>query len=171
MALAPAPKTWVDTTDFFTAAVGNLEIRDALNFLLNKPRATLRRVANQSVPDTTAARAAISWDTEDSDSAAMWSSGTNIVTQYAGRYVVSWVVNFATDPDGTRAVYIEANGSTEWAVTVVNACTASSTVLSGSFEIPQLFAVGEYIRVKAGHSAGAALNVTASVSVSWVGKS
>lgn len=178
MSLAPSPKTWTDTTDFLTAANLNTELRDALTFLLQKPRVALRRVAAQSIPNTTAARVPIQWDTEDSDLASMWSSGANtkIFTQYAGRYSVAVIVDFAVGgtTGSSRALYVKANGTTEWTVAVHPSNGASDTIMGFTFEIPRLFAVGEYIEILAGQSSGGALNIGGGAdcycSVKWEGK-
>lgn len=177
MSTAPNPKTWVDTTDYATAAVLNLEVRDALNFLLNKPRVSLRRVAAQSIPNPTSARVPIQWDTEDSDLAGMWSSGANtkIFTQYAGRYSASLIVDFAVNSTGSRALYCKVNGTTEYTTGIQLANAASDTIIGFNFEIPRLFAVGEYIEFLAGQSSGGALNIGGAAdcycSVKWEGKS
>jgi hypothetical protein len=177
MPTAPAPRTWQNDQDYMTAATLNLEIRDALNFLLAPPRAILRRVAAQSIPNLTTPTTPVQWDTEDQDTAGGFTlaSNTRYTAQYPGRYKISCVIGWTANATGLRVLAVNVNGGANVVMAIVNNVgTGLSTVVSGAITIPWQFSIGDYFQVQISQGSGAALTHAGGTdsycTVEWIGK-
>lgn len=175
MATVPAPRDWVPG-DALTASVLNSQIRDAMKFALNPPRARLRNSAAQSIANNS--WVALTMNTEDADTDA-GHSGTNphYVCQTAGTYLVTAGVMFATVstgaglPTGQRGIRLttSVNSGSAWAS--AGSVMTPSTYASGSAvgAIPLQVTrqvqlnVGDWVRAEAFQSTGAALATTVGV--------
>lgn len=167
-----SPKTM--GSEIGTSSDWNTYVRDNELYLYGLATGTtfsgvfLSRAASQSVSDSTATN--ISWDTENFDYGAWWSSGANI-TVPAGAIptgfttIAVWVIpilSFPTDADGKRRVIINKNGAEQERMTL-SAVSDDPTIVI----LPTLITVvaADVITIQAYHTAGGALNVTASVKV------
>lgn len=123
----------------------------------------LRRVANQSVNNTTSTD--ISWDTEDEDTDGFWSAGTTVTIppSKGGIYAIAYFVNGAiTDAGGTRHFL---------SIMPVSALVSLSTIGfrqpmhqaedSGLVDAVAELAAGDTITFNVFHSTGVAVNFTA----------
>lgn len=111
MATLPAPKTWVAGEDL-TAGELNLELRDALSFLLDPPRASVYTSVDTTMATSTAT--AIAFDVEFYDTDSMHDNVTNnsrLTINTSGVYLVKGMVGFASNTTGYREVEIRKNGS------------------------------------------------------------
>lgn len=115
MATVPNPRTWAPS-DIATAAQFNLDIRDAINFLIAPPRVQARSTVDQTlVPETWAV---IAWNTtvSETDGASMHvpgGSNSRLVAQTAGRYLVFVTVRWDdhTLATGSRLLAVERNAA------------------------------------------------------------
>lgn len=115
----------------------------------------------QSVPD--ASDISMAYDTEEWDDAGFHSTVTNtqritIPTGGDGRYEFTAQVDFASDDDGRRAVWIEKNGATEYNRVQVPAVQSAATDILTSVELDLV--AGDYVRCMVRHNAGASINVS-----------
>lgn len=174
---APVPRTWVDDQDYFSAAVLNSEIRDTLNFLLAPPRAVLRRVNSQSIPNGTTPTTPVDWDREDMDTANGFTLSTpsRYTAQYPGRYKLSVVIGWSPNATGIRVLSVNINGGTNVVMsTVLTVGSGAATVQASTMAIPYNFSIGDYFQIQIAHNAGAALThaggTDSYATVEWIGK-
>ncbi|HEY6021598.1 MAG TPA: hypothetical protein VIY48_17545 [Candidatus Paceibacterota bacterium] len=109
MATVPAEITWV-SGQVVTAAQLNTNLRDAVNFLINKPTCQVRQTVSQNL--TTGSAAAIAFDTEDVDNDNMHSTTTNttrLTAVTSGRYHVGGGY-CAASTTGRKEVWVRING-------------------------------------------------------------
>lgn len=134
------------------------------------PGCKIRRVANQSIPDS--ADTAVVFDTEDVDDDAMFTTGggagNKITIVTPGRYSLVGQVSFAQDADGRRIVYWRKNGSEQSQGSTVPSASALFTIGVESSDYFDCIA-GDYFEFMCFHNAGAALNVTARAHAIWHG--
>src|SRR6266498_2901474 len=124
----PGPRTWV-AAEFVDNVELNTEIRDALNYLLDPPRAELRQTVTQNL--TTATWTDITYTTEDYDQTN--DPGHDTVTNTArytapvtAWYEISGCVATATMASSTLFVRAAVNGS------AVAASRAATPFVSGA---------------------------------------
>lgn len=126
------------------------------------------RVATQSISNNT--QTALSFDTENYDNAAIYTSGTptRITVPGAGNKLaaISAYASFATGSTGIRRIMIFKNGgstSTLGGVITQPANSATSAELAFTFQLPCVG--GDYFEVIVQHTQGTALNVTGAAAV------
>lgn len=131
----------------------------ALNFLLSPPLAELRRAAAQSI--ASGGFAAVSWDTGDKVNDSMWTSGTRITFNTAGRYRISGKASFVSNTTGRRAASWFVNG------TEMNGGRNEVAPLTGGIPTYILlpsrnyyFNAGDYLELQVFQSSGGALNTS-----------
>lgn len=172
MATVPSEITWV-TGQVVTAAQLNTNLRDAVNFLINKPTCQCRQTVGQSIPNSTAQ--AVTFDTEDIDNDNMHSTVTNterLTAVTAGRYELGGGVSYPANGTGTR--------ESDWFVnsTVVNGGGASipgsaaAALYVASRSISVFLNVGDFVTLGAFQNSGGALttpttNVQQSIVFCW----
>lgn len=111
MATVPVEITWV-TSQVVTAAQLNSNLRDAVNFLINRPICQVRQTVSQSF--TSGTPAVVTFDSEDVDTDNMHSTVTNtsrITAVTAGRYALGGGHGWATNTVGARSCDWQINGS------------------------------------------------------------
>lgn len=158
----PSPRTFVvgetETGSYFNS------LRDALNFLLNPPAATLVQIATASL--TTATWTAIGFDSSTFDNYGGHSNSVNnsrYTVQAAGKYLVSGAAAFAANNTGTRGAKVEKNGSVVPGPYTLGP-TASGRAMSASmssFIIP--CSVGDYLELFGFQDSGGGLSTTSTI--------
>jgi hypothetical protein len=154
----PSPRTFsVQETE--VAAYMNA-IRDALNFLLNKPIAQLVQNTIQSIANSTVTP--VTFDGSVTDSYGGHSNVTNpdrYVAQVAGWYNISGPAAFATNGTGVRVARLRKSGTDvvyfdAWAQAVTVAATPSAVCAEGILFLN----VGDYAQLGGYQTSGGALN-------------
>ncbi len=168
MATLPSPKTWA-TSDGLGAATLNLEVRDALNFLLNPPTTGLS--ATGQTHNSTGNWLSIGGYTEDWDTDAMHSTSVNtsrITCVTAGKYLFTGSVAFASNATGIRGARFLANGGTTY-----EQCGQPAAAGAGAMSISGIIPMtaGQYVELQAYQSSGGNLVAdTTRFSAIWVSK-
>lgn len=126
---------------------------------------------NQSIANATAT--AISFDSDNSDSWGIWTSGnaTRLTAPIPGRYLAIGHLHFASNDNGIRSGIIRSNGSTEIAqqdVVVRNTVVTGSGVTQTNtayaiklnvVSLPVTLATNDYLELLAYQNSGGALDV------------
>lgn len=110
MTAVPSPLSF---TFRLATTSGNLQsgVHDVFTFLLAPPMAELRQTVSQNF--TTSTAAAVTFDTEDIDSANGHSTSSNTsryTAVYAGWYLCSGGISFDTNATGRRFAWWRVNG-------------------------------------------------------------
>ena len=178
MATIPNPKTWV-ANEKPTAAGLNLEIRDALNFLLNPPQCSAYRSGALSAANNT--QVLVPLDAEVFDTDVMHDLSTNpsrMIAKTAGKYLVTAGVTFPSNATGVRGLVVEKNAAGvqgggmiigQDQLTIVG---IGSAVLSVATQV--VLAANDYLEIFVRQTSGAALAVTPGerltfIEMLWVG--
>lgn len=140
----------------------NGNIRDAINFLINKPHAVLYQATAQSLANATPTP--ITFDSQLADNYAGHSTVTNpsrYTAQRAGWYVASGLVNFAPNATGWRLGNFRVNGSayvlaSQPAVMAITTAGINTAVSVGAVRV--FLNVGDYIELLGNQGSGGALN-------------
>jgi hypothetical protein len=154
----PAPRTFV-VGETEVAAYMNA-IRDALNFLLNKPIAQLIQNTVQSITNSTVTP--VTFDGSVTDSYGGHSNVTNpsrYVAQVAGWYNISGPAAFATNSSGVRVARLRKTGTDvvyfdAWAQAVTAASTPSAVAAEGILFLN----VGDYAELCGYQTSGGSLS-------------
>jgi len=180
VATVPAPKTW-SVNESLTAAGLNLELRDALNYLLNPPACSVYQTANTNMP-TSGTYVQMLFDTENYDTDTMHSTSTNpgrITINTAGIYLVTWGVGFASNATGYRLGDVRLNaagvigGGTSIDICRANAISGAVSQIDSSFMYR--FSAGDHFEIQAAQTSGGALAsnagaATTKIEALWVSK-
>lgn len=162
MATVPVTRTAV-AGEVTTAPHFNDNIRDVLNYLLARPIFQGVQTSAQSLTDGVAA--ALTFNSEDVDSAGGHSTSTNTsryTAVYPGWYRASAGVSFAANATGLRALEIAKNGA------LINGSGVILPAISGvshrmtSRTILSFLNVGDYLEAFAFQNSGGALNTAVS---------
>src|SRR5688572_21352329 len=113
MATIPNPITWLNGQQV-TAAQLNTDVRDGVTFYAATPFCALRKSADQTLTNGSAAD--VTWDIEDADSDGSHSNVTNnnrFTAQTAGWYYFNATIAFGPPlyPTGMREATIVKNGN------------------------------------------------------------
>lgn len=157
----PNPRTFV-AGEFETASYFNA-LRDAINFLTNRPTAMVYQTAAQSLAN--GAFTAITMDSTILDTYGQHSNTTNnsrFTCQLAGWYSVSGGVSYLTNTTGSRGALIYKNGAALTQATggIVAASNALHVAMTGEFLIQ--LAVGDYVELYGWQNSGGALSTAGS---------
>lgn len=133
-------------------------------YLIPQPGGISARVFNTAAISitTSGTNQALTFDSETYDLGDLHSTSVNtgrLTFPYAGTYIVSGHVEFASNATGYRQAFIRRNGSEALASLLVPAVNGAVTVLSVSTLF--LFAVNDYVELVVTQTSGAALNVDA----------
>lgn len=143
----PVPRTF-GVQEYETAAYLNA-VRDALNFLLNRPIGVFTQTSAQA---SWAGYAPISLDTTVVDSYGAHSNTTNpsrYVAQVAGWYSDDGVIGYASNTTGARDALISKNGTALPASTVTMNPTGTSTFTGQAVPRQMTFCnVGDYLEIQ-----------------------
>lgn len=157
MTAIPATRTWT-AGEVVTDTMFNSNIRDVLNFLLAKPIFRARQTVAQTL--TTSVNTALTFTTEDVDSAGGHSTSVNTSRYtgvYPGWYNPSGGPSFENNATGVRVSDWAKNG------TIIDACrdlrpAVSGFVHSSSSRVEKIFLnVGDYIEHYVLHTRGSNL--------------
>lgn len=175
MATVPTMRTWTDT-EVVDASMMNSNIRDALNFLLSRPKFQGRQTVAQSIPNT--GFTSITFDVEDVDTDGGHSTVTNTsryTAQTAGYYLCSGHATFVnTSAGGDRRAILALNGT---AVNGSNGNNTSDASVPYSVPVNTMYIylnIGDYIELQVSQSSTGALNTNVSgsyqsmLSVLWI---
>lgn len=161
MTAVPAPPTFVDLTPLTLAELNAMV--DAINFSLNPPIARLRQTAGQAIANGTPT--AITFDTEDEDSANGHSTSSNTsryTAVYAGWYRVSGGASWAVNSTGNRAAYWYTNGTVVPGSETMGPSSASVFHSTTARSILVFLNVGNYVELYGYQTSTASLNTAAS---------
>jgi len=158
--LVPVQRTWT-SGETVTAGMMNDDIRDAVNFLLSPPMASLRSTANQSVNNATETPVVFGAEDKDNDGIHSTVSNTSRCTVATAGWYNAWAqLKYGSDPDGWRRAAFKVNGvGSTYGDARIPAVTGVDTTVATFTKIPVALAVGDYVEVLANHTAGAAINV------------
>jgi hypothetical protein len=121
---------------------------------------------------TTATWAAVSFDTDISDTSGMHSTSsnaTNIYIKEIGNYIFTAAVEFAANATGTRDLRLLLNGTAEAGTSSISAHPTGVTFVQISMPI-YISTAGQNVRLEARQSSGGALNVNRANSYLWAAK-
>jgi hypothetical protein len=173
VATLPSPRTWA-TGDAHTAARDNLEIRDALTFLLESPTCSLMA---STVSTTSGVDKLISWDSETYDSDTMHSTGTNpsrVTATTAGVYLITGLLPWSTSSSGFRELNIRSNAAGSFSggtlVRTWRHAPAASAATHTQFNWQRSMTAGEYLEFWGTQTSGGALDLTGYVQMTWLRK-
>jgi hypothetical protein len=123
--------------------------------LLNPPRAQVAVASSGfSIPNN--AQTAVTFDTIDVNTNAMYTSGTRVTAVTTGKYRISAALGFAANATGRRQASVRLNGATSLQLSEVanpGALVASCPI--ATFEYP--LAIGDYLELLAFQTSGGAL--------------
>lgn len=181
MATVPAPKTW-SVNEYLTAAGLNLEVRDALNFLLdNAPKCSIYQTASTNMP-TSGTYVQMLFDTESYDNDSMHSTSTNpgrITFNTAGLYLVTWGMGWAANTTGNRFGEIRLNAAGVIGAGTVLDIARGPALSSGVAQYGSSFfyraSAADHIEMQSTQTSGGALASnpglqTTKMQALWVGK-
>ncbi|HEY9375049.1 hypothetical protein [Streptomyces sp.] len=162
---APPLSSW-DVGVNPTSAILNARIRDAINFMKNRPHAVLRRItSNQAVSSNT--NTPIFWNGEDLDTDGGHSNVTNpsrYTVATAGYYQLSAVVVWGTNSNGYRQIFFAKNGVTTsrygMIYTFVRGIGGAQICMSTSVVLG--LQAGDYVEVWGYQNTGGSLDVSVS---------
>lgn len=170
----PVPSTHDFADGLATSTEMNSYVRDPIQFLLAPPIANLRQTAAQSL--TTAVVTALTFNTEDVDSAGGHDNVTNnsrYSANYAGWYQVSCGAAFSANATGQRFVQLKVNGSdANGTGAEINATAALNCLVAGRTTLIYLN-VSDYVEAYAFQNSGGNLNTAvttyehSSLTVQW----
>jgi hypothetical protein len=155
---SPVTGTLISSTTF------GIPVANDITVLANPPTAKLRNSVTQSITNNVAAGTAITWDTEDFDTAGGHSTVTNTSRYtcqagYAGKYRLDATVWWAVNATGRRDIWFAVNG-----VTVAG---TGGSVLPGQALIVPMSTVaivplvaGDFVEVFVFQNSGVALTTT-----------
>ncbi len=150
----PVPRTF-GVSEFETAAYLN-SVRDALNFLLKPPIASLYQGTGQVVGNN--AFTALNMDNTINDSYGGHSNSTNpsrYTAQVAGWYTVSGAAGWTTNTTGARGAAIYVNGSTINGGSGVAAPSPGSSVTVTAIGAIEVFLnAGDYVEIDGYQNSG-----------------
>lgn len=154
----PVPRTF-GVNEFETAAYLD-SIRDALNYLLNPPIASLYQATTQSVANNTFS--ALTMDQTINDSYGGHSNTVNpsrYVAQVAGWYTVSGAAGWATNNTGARGAAIYTNGSPiNGGSGVAAPSPGASVTITAVGAIEVFLSTGGYVEIYGYQNSGGALS-------------
>lgn len=179
MATIPSEITWV-SGQVVTAAQLNSNLRDAVNFLINRPMVELRQTVAQSFA-TGNTTTAMTWDTEDFDNDNMHSTVTNpsrITATTAGRYHFGGGIAWSANATLRRGSWYRINGTsvTPSGETMLQS-TSSGVAALPVRAITYFLNAGDYVEVIGYQESGGALSTNVATDVSeqpsfnarWIG--
>lgn len=161
----PSPRTW-SAGDLIGGVILNTELRDAANFLANRPLFIAHQTVGQSIPTSTWTQ--LTFTTEEIDTYNGHDNVTNnsrYTAQVAGWYYALGVVAFPTNVTGRRVAQLSVNGiqqrQSEFADT-----TAAGALMVYPVEGRVYMNFNDYLEVGAWQSSGGALSTN--VSAAWL---
>jgi hypothetical protein len=144
----------------------NLDIRDAVNFLLSPPRAACYRAADKSTADATYVVYDMDLELYDPYTPAAHSTVTNnsrLIAAEAGLYTVKTHVSWAANSTGSRSVMLRKNaaGSSVGGTLIIDTSTLPSAGAAGflGLTVDTQLNANDYIEVFTKQTSGGALNV------------
>lgn len=156
----PNPRTWV-ADEVVTAALLNTEIRDSVDFFLNRPYAYLTRSSDQSI--SAGATIAFPWNSEHFDTHNGHDPSTNntrYTIQESGVYLMAVTIPWSAGTGGPREVWFRLNGTTGFAQMTID--TPDSNIYSICTMSQRSFVAGDYVEVRVNNGSGTSKTIPAS---------
>jgi len=172
--LLPSPRTWVTPVMVGDTEL-NLELRDALRFLLDPPAAKAFHSANYSLSN---GNTTVAWDSNeyDNDSIHDPSRPTQLYCNTNGLYTIKALFEIDANSTGRREVNIVKNGSTvlaKW----TEASPSATVHASGGLAVDELMGVTDFVELVIYQNTGAGLDLlhataslASSFSMAWIGQ-
>ncbi len=158
--IVPNPKTWV-VGETLTAAKMNLELRDALTFLLAPPLFQLTHSSGQTIANGTNTQLAMDTEIVDRDNGHSTSTNNSRYTsQTAGWYLLTGVCPWTTNANQKRELSLLYNGGiteTHGSAMGGNAGGYVSPTTTGRLYL----AVGDYVELRVFQNSGGSLDTNA----------
>jgi hypothetical protein len=157
----------VPTQDTFTvgekltAALMNKDVRDSVNYLVNRPIALVYQNVAQSIPNGTTFTA-VTFDSSIIDTYNGHSNSTNnsrYTAQVAGWYDVLAQIGCPSNATGIRAALIQVNGATPTANPEVEFSPTSGGGTLFQIGAFVFLNVGDYVQVELEQTSGAAMSL------------
>lgn len=145
----------IDSSDLNTKLVAPID------FLLDPPRANLRRASTQTL--TTATATAIQFDTEDVDTVNGHDNATNpsrYTFQYPGRYWIAGGVGYVAGATGRRGAWWRVNGTDLNASGAMIQSTAASPCIVVARPMMITVNASDYLELIGYHEQGVNLNTS-----------
>jgi hypothetical protein len=155
-----------------TAAYGNDDIRDAINFLLDQPHAFPYQSTGVVIPTGTATETLMTFDAESWDSDVMHDNVTNpsrVIAKTAGLYAVNFQVAFPANATGVRYAILRKNaaGASGAGTALAFARDQSASATGASYVSKSLdvqMAANDYLEVFAIQTSGGNLTSVTGIS-------
>jgi hypothetical protein len=175
----PTFRSWVDT-DILTAAQLNVDIRDNGKFILNPPQVYAYLTVAQSIPNATLTPMTFNGELYDRSSGTastmhdLVTNNSRVTPNAAGIYLLKGDIEYAAQAvaAGFRYLYLRLNGVTYLKYDNKLTAVAGWNTVPVAMEVSYVYEFNgttDYIELVAFHGAGAALNVTGSLSVTRIG--
>ncbi|MEV4159014.1 hypothetical protein [Nonomuraea dietziae] len=147
MATIPAPRTWT-VGELLSASKLNIDLRNAINFLLAPPLAQLKRGASQSIPNAVATPVTLT-EAADTDNGFDLAAPSRYVAKTAGWFDCD--LNFSWRSVGTdlRQANITVNGVGRFGIDSIHLPRVSTSNVV-------FLAVNDYVEFSAYQASGAA---------------
>lgn len=161
MATVPAQITWTTGT-VVTAAQLNTNVRDAVNFLIQPPSASLTKTGTTSLATSSSVYTAITFDTEDWDTDGGHSTSVNTsryTAQTAGKFQGHCQLEFQSSATGARLAGFRVNGGSIYWTAEIPAVNGNTTIVMSTGFLS--LAVNDYVEVVGLQNSGGTLTVNA----------
>jgi hypothetical protein len=160
--------------EVLTAAFWNTNVRDNSSFLFTPPMVKVYRSSNQT---SYTSQASISWQAEEYDTDAMWTSGTDVTIKTAGIYLISFYA-FASGAATITSVFagVRKNGTY---LGQQNFAPYTTTATSCTYSNTHKLAVSDVITADVQFLGGSAYVVSGAATdanaqsrliITWIGK-
>lgn len=171
MATVPSQSTAV-VGGKITAAYGNDDIRDAINFLLDQPHVFAYQTTGVSIGSGTATEILMTFDSESWDNDVMHDNVTNpsrLIAKTAGLYAVNYQVAFPANATGVRYAVLRKNaaGVSGGGTAIALARDQSASATGASYVSKSLdvqMAANDYLEVFGLQNSGGALTSVTGIS-------
>lgn len=160
-----------------TAAEWNSNVRDAVNFIINRPICEVRQTSPQSVANGNTT-VGVAFDTEDIDNDGMHSTVTNtsrITAQTAGRFRVSGGVGWAAGSTNRRGCWWMVNGTANNGSETIGQASAANSTSNCARSKSIFLNVGDYAELLPFQDSGVSTNTSGTTfeqpnaCVHWIG--
>ena len=165
MATVPSPKTWA-AGEKLTASELNLELRDALAFLLDPPSAYAYKTSDQNITTGITNWTTVTFQAELYDNDGIHSNVTNnsrMTCQTAGTYLIGASITWATETtNANRGLRLVLNGTDT--LSTIRYRNSNVNTTGQEIHVRVELTVGDYVTLEVAQDSGStvALNSTTS---------
>jgi hypothetical protein len=161
VAQPPSPRTWV-TGEVVSKALLDQEIRDAINAILDRPRAVMFNTTNQSIPNETHTAVAFDGEFDDSDGAHdTATNNTRFTAPYTGEYLCVAAIPFTQNAVAHKVELNFRRNGTDWFTGTAQMKTSANITLIANATSLVYLAAGDYVEAVVWHNYGSALAIDA----------